>query len=192
MEIVPATARDLEILTVFADKSSSRQHARGADQSRSPWPSEDLMAERVLRNIRAGETFIVWDDGGAAATMAVDRGANPTCGLGEAIEAPLYAHKRIPARLRRPRDGRRPAWSCRNQECRGQRRNPAPARGSGPPEPAPSYGQADVQHRKVRSQPRRHRPCHQSAIHSSHVRIRTDAYRECSGGPELPTDRIPG
>jgi hypothetical protein len=98
MEIVPATARGLEILTVFADKSSSRPHARGADQSCSAWPSEDLIPERVLGNIRAGETFIVWDDGGAAATIAVDCGANPTCGLGEAIEAPLYAHKRILAR----------------------------------------------------------------------------------------------
>lgn len=38
------------------------------------------MVEGILRNVRAGETFIVWDDAAPAATITVDRWANPTCG----------------------------------------------------------------------------------------------------------------
>jgi GNAT superfamily N-acetyltransferase len=99
MEIAPAQAEDLEILIAFRDEASRWLSARGIDQWSSPWPSEDLMADGMLRNIRAGETFIVWDDGTAAATITVDRWANPDLWTpAEAAEASLYTHKLTVAR----------------------------------------------------------------------------------------------
>ena len=99
MEITPATAEDLEILIAFRDEASRWLRARGIDQWSSPWPSEDLMAEGMLRNIKAGETFIVWDDGTPAAAITVDRWANPDLWTpAEAAEAALYAHKLTVAR----------------------------------------------------------------------------------------------
>jgi GNAT superfamily N-acetyltransferase len=57
------------------------------------------MAEGMLRNIQAGETFIVWDDGTPAATITVDRWANPDLWTpAEAAEPALYAHKLTVAR----------------------------------------------------------------------------------------------
>jgi GNAT superfamily N-acetyltransferase len=57
------------------------------------------MAEGMLRNIRAGETFIVWDDDTPAATITVARWANPDLWAPEeAAEPALYAHKLTVAR----------------------------------------------------------------------------------------------
>jgi hypothetical protein len=48
--------------------------------------------EGMLRSIRAGETFIVWDDGTLAATITVDRWANRDLWMPEeAAEPALYA-----------------------------------------------------------------------------------------------------
>jgi GNAT superfamily N-acetyltransferase len=99
MQITPATAGDLEILIAFRDEASHWLRARGIDQWSRPWPSTDLMAEGMLRNIEAGETFIVWDDGTPAATITVDRWANPDLWTpAEAAEPALYAHKVTVAR----------------------------------------------------------------------------------------------
>jgi GNAT superfamily N-acetyltransferase len=58
------------------------------------------MEEGMLRSIRAGETFIVWDeDGTPAATITVDRWVNPDLWTPEeAAEPALYAHKLTIAR----------------------------------------------------------------------------------------------
>jgi GNAT superfamily N-acetyltransferase len=60
-----------------------------------PWPTEDLMVEGMLRNIEAGETFIVWDDDGTpAATITINTWAKPELWTEqERAEPPLYAHK---------------------------------------------------------------------------------------------------
>jgi GNAT superfamily N-acetyltransferase len=57
------------------------------------------MAEGMLRNIRAGETFIVWDRSIPAATVTIDRSPRP--GLwteAEVAEPALYVHKLTVAR----------------------------------------------------------------------------------------------
>jgi GNAT superfamily N-acetyltransferase len=57
------------------------------------------MAEGMLRNIGAGETFLVWDAGTPAATVTVDGWANPDLWTpAEAAEPALYAHKLTVAR----------------------------------------------------------------------------------------------
>jgi GNAT superfamily N-acetyltransferase len=99
MIIAPAVPENLDLLIAFRDEASSWLADRGIDQWTQPWPTQDLMAEGMLRNIRAGETFIVWDDATPAATITVDRWANPDLWTPEeAAEPAMYAHKLTVAR----------------------------------------------------------------------------------------------
>jgi TusA-related sulfurtransferase len=51
------------------------------------------MVEGMLRNIQAGETFIVWDDDKPAATITINRWAKPELWTEqERAEPALYAH----------------------------------------------------------------------------------------------------
>jgi GNAT superfamily N-acetyltransferase len=98
--IAPAVPENLSLLIAFRDEAARWLAARGIDQWQKPYPTEDLMEEGMLRSIRAGETFIVWDDDSTpAATITVDRWANPDLWTPkEAAEPALYAHKLTVAR----------------------------------------------------------------------------------------------
>jgi GNAT superfamily N-acetyltransferase len=100
MLLAPATPDDLDTLLAFRDEAAKWLASRGLDQWQEPWPTEDLMAEGMLRNIGAGETFIVWDqDCTPAATITVDLWANPDLWTPEERAEPaLYAHKVTVAR----------------------------------------------------------------------------------------------
>jgi RimJ/RimL family protein N-acetyltransferase len=78
MRITRATPEDLDTLVAFRDQAAAWLASKGIDQWQEPWPSEDLMVEGMLRNIEAGETFIVWDDDDTpAATITINRWAKP-------------------------------------------------------------------------------------------------------------------
>jgi GNAT superfamily N-acetyltransferase len=99
MRIAPAAPDDLKTLIEFRDEAARWLHSRGIDQWSEPWPSEDLMVEGMLRNIHAGETFIVWDDDTPAATITVNEWAKPKLWTtAERAEPALYAHKATVAR----------------------------------------------------------------------------------------------
>jgi GNAT superfamily N-acetyltransferase len=99
MRIAPATPDQLNTLVAFRDEAAKWLASRGIDQWQQPWPTEDLMVEGILRNVRAGETFIVWDDATPAATITVNRWARPELWTPEeAAEPALYAHKVTVAR----------------------------------------------------------------------------------------------
>ncbi len=99
MIIAPATPDDLGLLIAFRDEASRWLASCGIDQWTRPWPTEDLMAAGMLRNVRARETFIVWDDDTPVATITIDRWANPDLWTPEeAAEPALYAHKLTVAR----------------------------------------------------------------------------------------------
>src|SRR5215213_8095731 len=81
MRITRATPDDLDALVAFRDEAARWLASKGIDQWQEPWPTEDLMVEGMLRNIEAGETFIVWDDDHTpAATITVNRWAKPELG----------------------------------------------------------------------------------------------------------------
>jgi GNAT superfamily N-acetyltransferase len=97
--IKPAVHNDLELLMRFRDDAARWLAAKGIDQWSAPWPTEDLVAKGMLRSIRAGESFIAWDGTTAAATITIDRRANPDLWTAqEAAEPALYAHKLTVAR----------------------------------------------------------------------------------------------
>jgi ribosomal protein S18 acetylase RimI-like enzyme len=94
MRITRATPDDLDTLVTFRDEAAAWLARRGIDQWQEPWPTEDLMVEGMLRNIQAGETFIVWDGDTPAATITINRWAKPELWTEEeAAEPALYAHK---------------------------------------------------------------------------------------------------
>jgi GNAT superfamily N-acetyltransferase len=95
MRITRATPEDLDTLVAFRDQAAAWLASKGIDQWQEPWPSEDLMVEGMLRNIEAGETFIVWDDDDTpAATITINRWAKPELWTEqERAEPALYAHK---------------------------------------------------------------------------------------------------
>ena len=77
------------------EQAAERLASKGIDQWQEPWPTEDLMVEGMLRNIEAGETFIVRDDNDTpAATITVNRYAKPELWTEEERAEPArYAHK---------------------------------------------------------------------------------------------------
>jgi hypothetical protein len=78
MRIARATPDDLDTLIAFRDQAAAWLASKGIDQWQEPWPTEDLMVEGMLRNIEAGETFIVWDDDDTpAATITINHHAKP-------------------------------------------------------------------------------------------------------------------
>jgi GNAT superfamily N-acetyltransferase len=94
MRITRATPDDLDTLIAFRDEAAAWLARKGIDQWQEPWPTEDLMVEGMLRNIEAGETFIVWDDDTPAATITINHFAKPELWTPEeAAEPALYAHK---------------------------------------------------------------------------------------------------
>jgi ribosomal protein S18 acetylase RimI-like enzyme len=95
MRITRATSDDLNTLVAFRDEAAAWLASKDIDQWQEPWPTEDLMVEGMLRNIQAGETFIVWDDNDApAATITINRFAKPELWTEEEAAQPaLYAHK---------------------------------------------------------------------------------------------------
>jgi hypothetical protein len=97
MRITRATPDDLGALVAFRDEAAAWLAADGIDQWQEPWPTEDLMVEGMLRNIEAGETFIVWDDDHTpAATITVNRWAKPELWTEqERAEPALYANERL-------------------------------------------------------------------------------------------------
>jgi GNAT superfamily N-acetyltransferase len=101
MRIAPAGRDDLANLIAFRDEAARWLAARGIDQWSETWPSDDLMVEGMLRNISAGESFIVWDqDGTPAATITLNRWAKPELWTPEERAEPaLYAHKATVARV---------------------------------------------------------------------------------------------
>ena len=112
MRITRATPDDLDTLVAFRDQAAAWLASKGIDQWQEPWPTEDLMVEGMLRNIEAGETFIVWDDDTPRpATITINRWAKPELWTeqeqGRAGAVRPQGHRR--PRLRRPGPGRRAA-----------------------------------------------------------------------------------
>jgi GNAT superfamily N-acetyltransferase len=95
MCISRATPDDLDTLIRFRDQAAAWLTSHGIDQGQEPWPTEDLMVEGMLRNIEAGETFIVWDDDNTpAATITINRFAKAELWTEqERAEPALYAYK---------------------------------------------------------------------------------------------------
>jgi GNAT superfamily N-acetyltransferase len=77
LRIRPARTSDLRLILCFIDEAADRLRAKGTDQWSSPWPSEEERDARVERDLAAGRTWIVEDDGIPMATITCRPDANP-------------------------------------------------------------------------------------------------------------------
>lgn len=72
LTIWSAEPTDLQTIVDLRNEASDWLRRRGSDQWAGP-PNR----ERLRRSIEAGETYVVWDDGQAAATITLDTHADP-------------------------------------------------------------------------------------------------------------------
>lgn len=87
--IRPASEDDLHVVRELWEHAASWLRSRGIDQWQYP-PRE----ERIIENIRAGECWIVEDDGVPIATITLDDFADPDFWTAEeAAEPSLYVHR---------------------------------------------------------------------------------------------------
>jgi len=77
MIISPARPEHLALIEAFREEASAWLARRGIDQWREPWPNTEAMRKRIAASIRAGQTWIVWDDSQPVASLALDSYANP-------------------------------------------------------------------------------------------------------------------
>jgi GNAT superfamily N-acetyltransferase len=98
--LAPARPADVDILLAFRAEAAAWLRERGSDQWSTPFPRDELLAR-----IRAGETWIVWDDDRPAATVTITTWGPPELWTAEELQQPaLYVHKLT---VRRAHAGRR-------------------------------------------------------------------------------------
>lgn len=97
--IGPACTGELDTILALRAEASQWLAERGIDQWSRPWPSEQGQRERIAASIAAGETWMVRDGCTVAATIAVDRYADPRLWTrAERAEPARYVHRLIVAR----------------------------------------------------------------------------------------------
>lgn len=96
MIITPARPEHLDVILTWREEASRWLATRGINQWRKPWPTATEQDRRIRASIEAGETWMVWDDQTPAATVALDRHADPQLWTpGERAEPALYLHRLI-------------------------------------------------------------------------------------------------
>jgi len=72
-----ASVRDLNVIIGLIDTAADWLRTKNTDQWAQPWPSEKDRSHRILRDLRAGKTWIAWDGAVPAATITADSRNNP-------------------------------------------------------------------------------------------------------------------
>jgi GNAT superfamily N-acetyltransferase len=67
-----ATEHDQNLIVGLIDGAAEWLRTKNTDQWAQPWPSLDDRSHRILRDLRAGRTWIAWDDGSPIATITAD------------------------------------------------------------------------------------------------------------------------
>lgn len=100
MIISPAREEHLELIVAWRKEASRWLADCGIDQWSKPWPTADEQDRRILGSIAAGETWMIWDGQTPAATVALDRHADPQLWTPEErAESALYLHRLIVQRV---------------------------------------------------------------------------------------------
>jgi GNAT superfamily N-acetyltransferase len=60
---------DLDVIVGLIDAAADWLRTKNTDQWAQPWPSEEDRSHRILRDLRAGKTWIAWDGSVPAATI---------------------------------------------------------------------------------------------------------------------------
>src|SRR6202035_2347488 len=72
-----ASERDLDAIISLIDGAAEWLRTKNTDQWSQPWPSVEDRSHRILRDLRAGKTWIAWDGSLRAATITADSQETP-------------------------------------------------------------------------------------------------------------------
>jgi ribosomal protein S18 acetylase RimI-like enzyme len=72
-----ATERDHGVIVGLIDAAAYWLRTKNTDQWAQPWPSAEDRHHRIRRDLIAGKSWIVWEDGIPAATITADPDENP-------------------------------------------------------------------------------------------------------------------
>jgi GNAT superfamily N-acetyltransferase len=64
-----AGERDLDVIVALIDTAADWLRTKNTDQWAQPWPSKADRSHRILRDLRAGKTWIAWEGSVPAATI---------------------------------------------------------------------------------------------------------------------------
>jgi GNAT superfamily N-acetyltransferase len=67
-----ATESDEGVIISLIDEAADWLRTKDTDQWAEPWPTEEDRRRRILRSIRAGTTWILWDGGLPVATLTAE------------------------------------------------------------------------------------------------------------------------
>lgn len=97
--INPANQADLPVILAMRDEAARWLAAAGSDQWQRPWPDDDTQAVRISQSLAAGETWMVRAGQAVAATITVDRYADPHLWTPQERDEPAaYVRRLIVAR----------------------------------------------------------------------------------------------
>jgi GNAT superfamily N-acetyltransferase len=102
MRIARADPADLPTVLGLIEDARDRLKMKDTDQWEKPWPDEQARDARVLRGLKGGKTWIVWDESVPAGTVTITPRMNPAvwstpecrCDLAERA---VFVHRLITA-----------------------------------------------------------------------------------------------
>jgi GNAT superfamily N-acetyltransferase len=94
-----AAERDFEVITGLIHEAAGWLRTRNTDQWARPWPSEEGRHRRILQDLRAGKSWIAWDESGSpAATITAGPQDSPVWPRETRRDPAVYAGRLIVSR----------------------------------------------------------------------------------------------
>jgi GNAT superfamily N-acetyltransferase len=93
-----ASEEDMRAVIGLIDEAASWLRSKDTDQWIRPWPSQRGRDSRIMGHLRAGVTWILWDDDIPAATITADRSPDPHWPEPEIYEPAVYLHRIVVSR----------------------------------------------------------------------------------------------
>jgi GNAT superfamily N-acetyltransferase len=93
-----ATESDWDTIVQLIDGAAEWLRTKNTDQWRQPWPSEEDRKHRILRDLRAGRTWIASDRGVPFGTVTADSEENPVWPKETRHDQAVYACRLVVAR----------------------------------------------------------------------------------------------
>jgi ribosomal protein S18 acetylase RimI-like enzyme len=93
-----ANERDLDVIVSLIDAAAGWLRTKNTDQWAQPWPSEEDRGHQILRDLRAGKTWIAWDGDSPAATITADPQDNPIWPIEARQERAVYVCRLVVSR----------------------------------------------------------------------------------------------
>lgn len=93
-----ATEHDHDAIVGLIDRAAEWLRTKNTDQWAQPWPSHKDRSHRILRDLRAGKTWVATDNGTLVATLTADYHDSPVWPKGTKDEPAVYVGRLVVSR----------------------------------------------------------------------------------------------